>query len=232
MTQQQSCSVGQLKALIGSAKFRKIENILELPSSDLSGFRRSMTRFLWRFYQNSLPEAEIRVSRAIRKNNLRRAAKQAEQLAQLADKIWRSADHIVIRELREFVPLSLPSQSMRPLHQSGVSFIGVLEEFSLKTQWLGSSLTDDTGGPRRRKLFDHLVIGLAEYYHLITGEMPAVAKGGRFWRFIAAVVDLLREMQPGLRDAQLWLPPSDQALTMRLRRLARDRNRDNKSSSE
>ena len=68
---------------------------------------------------------------------------------------------------------------------------------------------------------DSLIIGLAQYYRDLTNDEPDKSSMGRFYRFIAAVVDMLRKLERALPAAKFNLPCSDKALTMRLRRLAR-----------
>jgi len=205
--------------LIPAKAFGKIERILGT-ASPLHGFRESLTRFLWYFYVNSLPEAEIKVSRAVLEQTLRRAAERAEELAHLTEQLLASENVIVFRELGEFARVRLDSQSSQPLHRSGVGFVGVLDEFALKTLWLAQALPPDHGGPREATPFDRLVKGLGDWYRQLAGEEPFVSTQKRFFPFIAAVVDVLRAMEEKLPAPRFNLPPNDNALRTRLKRLA------------
>jgi hypothetical protein len=207
--------------MIQPSDLKKIEAILRLPSSKRHGFRWSLPRFLWTFYLNSLPETKIKVSRSVLKRELRKAATLSWRLENSAGRIWQSGDHHVIAQLKEFVQVGLSSQSSRPMHPSGIGFIDLLNDFALTTQMLAQTLSEDRGGPRSAMALDSLIIGLAQYYRDLTNDEPDKSSMGRFYRFIAAVVDMLRKLERALPAAKFNLPCSDKALTMRLRRLAR-----------
>jgi hypothetical protein len=207
-------------ALIRISDFTKIEAALEFsaPSED---FRQSLTSSFWAFYINSLPEAAIKVSRSARKKALRRAAKLSSELTELAARIWESGDCAVVTALSEFVQVSIPSQFVRPLHRSGVGFVDVLNEFALTTGQLADKLPDDAGGTRHAMAFDNLTRELSGHYcaHSKIEAAPTSSKEPFFW-FVAAVVEVLREVEKKLPAANFRLPTTPTALEMRLRRLA------------
>jgi hypothetical protein len=211
--------------LIRISDFAKIEAALELsaPSED---FRQSLTESFWAFYINSLPEAQIKVNRAVCKEALQRAADLSSELTELATSIWGSGDCAVVAALSEFVPVSIPSQSVRPLHRSGVGFVDVLNEFSLTTGCLADALPKDAGGNRQALAFDNLTSKLAGNYcvqrkiPLELWDAPTSSKEPFFW-FMTAVVEALREVEKKLPAASFDLPKTPGALQMRLLRLAR-----------
>src|SRR5262249_34267833 len=141
------------------------------------------------------------------------------ELERSAARIWASRDPVVMRELRKFgFSERWQWNSQLPMHPSGIPFVDLLEKFSFDTQWLADALSDDLGGPRRATAFDHLITDLAGYFRLVTE--PLASSRGRFFRFIAAVVDLARSIEKSLPAADFKLPPGDTALYVRLRRLA------------
>jgi hypothetical protein len=211
----------QFSALIPVAWFKKIEAILELPASQTDGFRRSFVQFLWVFYLNSLPEAEIKVSRSVLKKELLAAAALAERLEKSATRIWTSEHSATLTALREYVRVSLPSQSSRSMHPSGSGFVWVLGEFALTARWLADMISSDKGGRRRGKAFDNLTIVLAKHYRGLRKDEPVTSSGRHFYRFMAEVVDLLRKLEKRLSAAKFKLPRNDKALSMRLHRLSR-----------
>jgi hypothetical protein len=206
--------------LIPAKEFEKIEKILGI-ASPLDEFRHSLARFLWSFYRNSLPEAEIKFSRAVLVRKLRKSADCAEELEKFAEELWASENDTVIGELREFRSVGLDWQSSRPLHRSGVAFVGVLSAYAFKTRWLAQALPADPGGPRHAMPFDRLVMCLGDYYSQLTGEEPLATTQVRFFRFICAVLDVLHTIEKNLPAARFRLPKNDNALRTRVYRLAK-----------
>ena len=103
-------------ALLKPTDFEGLEYVLDVPPAWREGFRASITQYLWVFYRNSLPKAKIKVSRAVLVKELRTAAKLADKLAVSAERIWASKDRAALNLLSEFLKVSLPSQSKRPMH--------------------------------------------------------------------------------------------------------------------
>ena len=205
-------------ALILHERLEKIEITLAITSPS-DGFRRSLIRFLWHFYCNSLPEAATMASRAVLKRELRSAAVLSEKLEASAARLWKSTDPVIGKHLHRFAGMWQPWQSARPTHPSGIAWIDLINEFALTTRLLADTLTDDSGGPRPAMAFDHLVIGLADYHRQL-GRNGWSGSGDHFFRFIGAVVDVLRNVEPKLPAARFKLPHTDRALRMRLHRLA------------
>jgi len=225
--------------LILAENLTKIEAALELPAPS-DGFRQSLITICWTFYENSLPEAEIKVSRSTRKKALRRAADLSNELTELVTRIWESGDCAVVAELHEFVSVSLPSKSIiddrflrhpekksldddkcpklrrsAPMHRSGVGFVGALNEFAIIAGRLADGIPDDTGGDRPGFAFDRLLIGLGNYYREFVHARQRPLDDGQFFRFAATVTEMLR----GLKTCALEVPPTDSALKRRLYRL-------------
>jgi hypothetical protein len=207
----------KFEKLFRPERFAKIEAALKLPSPS-EGFRQSLISFFWAFYINSLPEAEIKVSRAALKAELETAAELAEKLKTSAERIWASGNRTVIAKLSEFVPVSLTSQSMQPMHPSGIGFVGALDEFAKRTGWLADVLLDDAGGKRPAKSFEDLIIGLEDYHRQLASH-GRLGSEDDFFQFMAAVVDVLLELASKLRAAEFDLPPNDVALRRRINRL-------------
>jgi hypothetical protein len=131
-------SISNFSKLIPAKAFEKIEKILDT-ASPLQGFRESLTKFLWHFYLNSLPDVEIKVSHKVFVKTLRKAAARAEELADLTEQLFASANAIVFRELGEFGRAGFDWQSSHPWHRSGVPLVGVLSPFALKTRRLAEA---------------------------------------------------------------------------------------------
>jgi hypothetical protein len=206
--------------LIPAEQFEKLEKLLGVESPS-GGFRRSLSKSLWGFYCNAAPCAESKISRAALLRKLRKAAARAGELESLAGELLASENPIVLRELEDLVPPGLDPYLAGLSHQSGSAFVGTLHAFALKAQLLAQTLPPDPGGPREAMPFDRLVICLGRHYRLLTGEEPLVTTQGRFFRFISAVTDTLRGMESRLPAAHFKLPPNNNALRVRLHRLAK-----------
>ncbi len=216
--------------LIRAKDIAKIEGELQLPSPS-EGFRQSLISICWTFYENSLPEAEIKVSRSARKKALQRAADLSSELTELATSIWSSGDRTVVTELSEFVSVSLPSQSIvddrfprlrrsPPMHRSGIGFVDTLKEFTLKIERLVDIIPKDKGGKRSAKPFDDLTIALAGYYCFHSKSEATTSSKDPFFRLMAAVVDVLHKVKSKLPAAKFDLPTKKPgSLEMRLIRL-------------
>ena len=216
-------------ALIRKQKLEKIEKTLQL-ELPCDGFRDCLVRILWRFYLNCLPEAHIRNSRAVLKNELTRSAQRAHALKASAELLWQSnepAFHDVMRDL-----VGWPSWlSTQPMHPSGVALVALLSEFAKRATDLAATLPDDKGGPRRALAFDILSIGLSDCYRARLSECEGLAKerpepsvrGPVYFSFAAAVTEALKNVSKNLPAADMNLPDSDEALRKRLLRLNRRR---------
>jgi hypothetical protein len=206
-------------ALIRVSDLAKIEKVLKLPSPS-EGLRQSLISVFWEFYVNSSPEAEIKRSRAALKKELEEAAELAENLERSAEQLWKSTDPVIFEHLHHFAAMWLPSQSSRPMHRSGIGFVGALNEFALTTRWLASALKKDSGGTRPAKPFDDLTIALAGHYSFHSKSEATTSSKDPFFGLMAVVVNVLRKIESKLR-AEFDLPTTDPAsLEMRLRRLA------------
>ena len=214
----------QFSALVSRKALDKVEATLGITSPS-DGFRRSLTTILWRFYLNSLPEAELIFSRTALKKELRRASRHAEKLQASAARIWRSRDAAVIDLLQPFGAMWQAWQSSKPMRRSGVAWVALLEEFGHTTRCLAETLPDDLGGPRPAVPFDELAIGLADYHRAYHRAHHRTASDATYFRFVASVVDVLRKVEKQLPAAKFKLPPNDNALRKRLRRLAARRRR-------
>jgi hypothetical protein len=209
----------QFAKLIPAKGLTKIEDVLKLPSPS-EGCRNSLIQLFWAFYINSLPEAQIKVSRKALKKELKRVAKLSRDLEKSAAHLWSSGDRTVVTELSEFVSISLPSQSMRPMHQSGIGFVDTLNEFTLKIERLVAVIPDDKGGNRSAKPFDELTIGLAGYYSFYSNKEATTSSKDPFFGLMAAVVDVLCKVESKLPSATFDLPTQEPgSLEMRLIRL-------------
>ena len=103
----------------------------------------------------------------------------------------------------------------------GVPWIDLLREYAFTLQLLGDTLPDDPGGEHTASAFDALMRFLAEHYYAMaaTWNLPS-----DFFRFAEVVTDLLRSIEPKQRAAVFKLPPNDDALSKRLRRLGLKRS--------
>jgi hypothetical protein len=215
----------QFAKLIKAEDLTKIEESIELSSPPSEGFRQSLIQFLWSFYNNSLPKvAEIKVSRRALKKELKKAAKLARALEESAARIWSSGDCTVITELSEFVPVSLASQSMRPMHRSGIPFVGVLDEFAKRTARIADELPKDRGGPRPKEAFDNLRVVLEDYHGQLASH-GRLDSEDHFPQFMVAVIDVLYRVKDKLPSAPFGLPPNDdETLDETLRKRSSRRN--------
>jgi hypothetical protein len=195
----------------------KIEKALKLPSPS-EGFRQSLIEFLWKFYINSLPEAEAIVSRSALKKELETSAELAGKLEKSAERLLKSRDPVIVEHLSRFAAAWQPWQSSQPMHPSGIAWIHLISELALMTRRLASMLTDDSGGPRPARPFDDLVIGLEDYQRQLASH-GRLGSESHFFQFMAAVVDALREVESKLPAAKFRLPANDEALGKRLTRL-------------
>jgi hypothetical protein len=217
----------QFAKLILAEDLTKIEESIKLSSPPSEGFRQSMISFLWAFYNNSLPEvAEIKVSRRALRKELERAAKLARDLEKSAASIWSSGDRTVITELTEFTSVSLPSQLIDddqfprlrrspPMHRSGIGFVDTLDKFAKRMALIAAELPKDRGGPRRKKPFDDLLDGLAEYHKQLASH-GRLDSDDHFPQFRAAVIDVLDSVESKLPSAPFRLTPNNEA-TLRKR---------------
>ena len=207
----------QFARLFPAERLKKIETALKLPALG-EGFRQSLISFFWVFYIDSLPRAKIKVSRKALKKELRRAAKLSRDLEESAARIWSSGERSVVTELGEFVEWQA-WQSSRPMHRSGIGFVGALDEFATRTGRLADELPNDVGGYPPAKSFDDLTKGLAMYYRELSKNEPTTSANDPFFRLMTEVVDVLREVESKLPAAQFRLPTDEKALGMRLHRL-------------
>jgi hypothetical protein len=203
--------------LIRAEDLRKIEVALELPTPT-EGFRDRLISVLWAFYINNLPKAKVKVSRAALKKELRLAAKLSRDLEESAARIWSFGDCTVVTELSEFGEWHA-WQSSRPMHPSGIAWVALLDEFATRTSWLADALPDDGGGPRQAQAFDHLLISLSDYYRSLMRDSQQSIEGPDYFRFAAAVKDMLLGMSKHLPNLNNGVPISDVALGKRLYRL-------------
>ena len=158
-------------------------------------------------------------SRAVLKRELRSAAVLSEKLEASAARLWKSTDPCDRQAPPSFRGDVAALAISATTHPSGIAWIDLINEFALTTRLLADTLTDDSGGPRPAMAFDHLVIGLADYHRQL-GRNGWSGSGDHFFRFIGAVVDVLRNVEPKLPAARFKLPHTDRALRMRLHRLA------------
>jgi hypothetical protein len=103
----------------------------------------------------------------------------------------------------------------------GAPWIDSLREYAFTLRLLGDTLPDDPGGEHTASAFDALMRYLAKYYYVkaATQDLPS-----DFFRFAAVVTDLLRSIEPRQRAAVFKLPPNDDSLSKRLRRLGLKRS--------
>ena len=189
----------------------KIEKTLGIHSPD-TGFRNSLIGgLLWGFYRSCLP-GKIRRRRALNQA-VRKAARHAESLETLTALIWDAADPATRNPLLSRFGAIGPN--WRPVRFGGAPFVDLLREYAFTLQLLGDTLPDDPGGEHTARAFDALMRFLAEHYYAMaaTQDLPS-----DFFRFAGVVTDLLRSIEPKQR-AVFKLPPNDDALAKRLRRL-------------
>src|SRR5262249_42445881 len=91
-----------------------------------------------------------------------------------------------------------------------------LHEFALTTRLLAETLPDDRGGRDTATAFGDLMRYLAEQHTALAKVRNPLPD---FFRFAAAVTDLLRKIENRLRPAKFRLPPNDPDLRKRLSRL-------------
>jgi hypothetical protein len=204
--------------MTGTKHLAKIEAALGIASPD-HDFRASLLRTCWAFYIESLPAAKIRRSPRLLKERLREAARKSRDLAALSTLLFKSRHVHVTGALHDFAALWAPWHLSKPLHQSGIAWIALLEEFAERVESVAADLTD-TGGPRRAVPYDNLILGLAAYYGNSSGNTSPAASGQKFHRFAATVNDLLQSVSDRLAPVDLDLPPSDAALRLRISRLS------------
>jgi hypothetical protein len=213
---------GAFSELILQQPLDKIENVLAI-ASPCDGFRDSLIRVLWHFYCNNGPR--VWNSRAVLKNALRKSAQLATQLKESAHLLAQSREPAVLKILIGLVEWQA-WQSSRPMHESGIAWIALLDEFAKRTDRLAVKLTDDKGGPRQTIAFDELLEGLAIYYRAWARKYDQQLNEDQFFQFAEAVTDTLRKVRPQLPDAtSLKLPPGKEALRKRLLRLNKKRSR-------
>jgi hypothetical protein len=185
----------------------KIEATLPLPSPS-EGFRDWLLKELWHFYQNT--EDTAGNSRAILKKELRQAVRLATELRLSASHLSQSRE--AATALGDFVEW----QSWQPMHPSGIPLIGLLDEFAKRIGLFVDRLSDDQGGTRPKKAFDDLLTSLGQYYRASIHESGRPIEDPHFFKFAAAVTDMLRDLKIGGPH----VPHSDGALRQRLRRLS------------
>jgi hypothetical protein len=212
-------------ALVQRERLDKIERSIGITSPN-EDFRSWLIKVLWYVDQNSKRGVSIRGNRAALKKELCKSASLAEKLRASAELIWKSNEPSVLRNLRDFVAWQ-EWQSSLPMHPSGVGWIAALDEFANRSRLLANILPDDAGGPKSSVMFDDLLIVLTEYFTALARKRkrpidvkPIDKKLEReFFNFIAAVTEVARNVWKDRPAAKLKVPPTDQALRERLRRL-------------
>jgi hypothetical protein len=177
------------------------------------------------YYSACLPAAASRRSRANLNTEIVKSARLADQLLTGLRPIWNSRDPTVRHWLAPVI--DRPSAAADDGLQTkwfDPPFVSDLDQLWRRLALLGRALPQDIGGPRPALAFGELVIWLAGIYRQITGAAQAPrSKSGHFFRYVAAVADLLRATAYRFPKATFDLPPNDEALRAALRRMASPR---------
>ena len=201
-------------------------------------FRNSLIREpLWGFYRRCLP-GKISRRKAL-KQAVRKAARSAEALEKLTALIWNADDPATLLPLlSRFDPIVWDADdpatrnpllsrfdaigpNWRPVSRSDVPWIDLLREYAFTLQLLGDALADDPGGEHTASAFDALLEFLWVHYSTMAWTRDLASD---FSKFAEVVTDLLRSIEPKQRAAVFKLPPNDDALSKRLRRLGLKRS--------
>ena len=174
------------------------------------------------YYSACLPAAAPRRSRARLNAEIVKAARLADQLLTALRPIWNSRDPTVRHWLAPVI--ERPSAAAADGLQTNwvdPPFVSDLDQLWRGLACLSQALPLDIGGPRPALAFDELAIRLAGIYCEITGAAQAPRlKSSPFFRYVAAVADLLRTTADRFPKATFDLPPNDEALRKALGRLA------------
>jgi hypothetical protein len=210
-----------LESIQTSDHLAKIEATLLLPSPS-EGFRDWLIKVLWRFYCTN--GAHVGNSRAIFKRELLESARLATKLKISARRLWYSGEAAVLESLDGLVGWQA-WQSSQPMHASGIPLIALLDEFAKRIGQIADKLPDDAGGPRQKQAFNHLLISLSDYYRALMRDRQQPIKGPDYFKFAAAVKDMLLKTSERLPTLKNGVPSNDPALRRQLYRLNAERRR-------
>lgn len=195
-------------------RLSKIDAVLKI--SDINKI--ALIQVLWFFYSKSVDISAAMFDRVTLMNELRNAASLSRNLETSADKIWRSRDTAIFGFRSRFGGISVSSVDDRwpvygtaaavpvqPMHPSGVPFVDMLRQFSRDANREADKLYKArAGGPHPMAALDELLIGLVRFHRKVASREGPLTYANRkeqqdLFRFVAAVLDLLRQIEPHLR---------------------------------
>src|SRR5262249_25165918 len=185
-------------ALIPPDGFERIEASVPNLASPNHSFRQALIGILWRFYHRAR-EADAMVNRATLKGELQNALAHVANLKTSVESLAKSLEPPVIDALSPFAGM-LDERDAHPAgqHPTGIGLIVVLDKFERGLKRAGLSLPHDRGGPRRAAALALLTHELSQWQRRWSDDHTH----GKWFDFLKAIVDVLREMEPALQKAE------------------------------
>jgi hypothetical protein len=185
------------------------------------------------YYNACLPHTLPRRSRAALKGNIKKAVALTKRLAEVLRALSSSRDPAMHRWLDPVLDASFEAHDALPRNLLDPGLVHALDELWRRLALLDQALPDDRGGNPRQLAFADLAVWLTGIYCSVTpSSRPSpLSTTGHFFRYAAAVVDLLNATTRRFPKARFDLPPNDEALRKALGRvLPRGPNPPGKSS--
>lgn len=175
------------------------------------------------YYSACLPEAQPRRSRAPLKRSIKKANALAEELVWLLRQVWDSRDPTVRRVLEPVLDQYVRGRDGIPREALAPPLLNALDELSLRLALLEQALPNDIGGQLPQSAFAELAQSLAGIYCTITLARTApTSKRERFYKYVAAVTDVIAAVKRQFPRARFDLPVGKDALPKALSRIFSD----------
>jgi hypothetical protein len=234
-------SISSDKLLVRSPEQRRFEQALNGRSTKIDTLRRTLRRAVkpWGglataeiikatifhcglYYCACLPDAAPRRSRAKLKGDITKAANLAGRLAPALRRVWNSRNPTVRHWLAPVADTQFHAgDGLATGGPLDPGLLRVIDEVWRRLALLDQALPADIGGTRKALAFIDLANWLAGIYCQVAGIQSApTATTGDFFRYIAAVVDLLGAVAVRFPKAEFDFPSNDEALRKALARIA------------
>lgn len=218
-------------------ELQRFERALRSKSTELDALRREIRKWAGPYsdavinstffhcqlyYGACLPHSFSRRSRARLTSDIRKATRLADQFIAALRAVWNSRDRTVLRWLDPVLSAYFDGSDRLPRNLLDPGFLHALDELWRRLALLDQALPRDVGGNRPQLAFSELARWLAGIYCSVAviDSVPTTTTGG-FFRYAAAVVDLLKSKATRFPKAQFDFPQNDEALRKALHRALR-----------
>jgi hypothetical protein len=143
-----------------------------------------------------------------------------QELAEVLRTVSSSHDPTTRRWLDPILGAYFEARDGLPRNLLDPGLVHALDELWRRLTLLDQSLPEDRGGNPKQLAFAELAGWLAGIYCTMieAPRPPSLSTTGQFFRYVAAVVELLNDTTPRFPKARFDLPPNDEALRKSLGR--------------